>query len=661
MAQTCSIETLDRSGRWYFTPGAKSIYDLRIRNNANNPLECSLILEDPPSGATVAPPSFTLRGLEVRTVTVTFAADATVPRTQRVLLSLRDAAGAVLATFEHPLIITGGSDCTISLAWKDALVDAGEVRGFELTCSVRSQSDGPTSFPLTFTPHASLAFPTLAPVTLDPGESAELTIPVRWDRTIKDDNGANHPSLLEIGVPVSNGRRTSRIRWDAIETQLQPFVWNPVLAAAKTAPGRNGDSKLSVAAAREHAAQPAQAAPAEPAQAAAPAQAAMPVQAAASTQAQASASAPPADQPTTQAAVPPPATNATNGTAAAKVSSAGNGASAVPAPAPPMLNGHVPVTQLPAAPPEPDVPVELPLFAAAPQPAPAPPADDKAVQELAAAAAAFAASLAPAETGFTAPARRENAVTHIDSGPTPRVRIAPVRRRKVPAGFAIAGLAAVALAVAAVLFRPWNLQSAPSVSPVVVNTPVAAANTAAPLPPLSAAHAPIRAVSAKAATRPTPLTRAASAAPAPTRAVATPAPTQAATPVARASAAPVSTPIAAAPAPQLRPRFARPFRRSRFAAPAGAIVAVGGLEAHYGAAGRAVRVNWSAAAQTTANVQLLDNHGTTVNSITVRGYRQTVLLYLPPRYRGSVTVQLTSTGRLGERVAQTAFLPPFGD
>ena len=60
-------------------------------------------------------------------------------------------------------------------------------------------------------------------------------------------------------------------------------------------------------------------------------------------------------------------------------------------------------------------------------------------------------------------------------------------------------------------------------------------------------------------------------------------------------------------------------------------------------------------------MQLLDNHGTTVNSITVRGYRQTVLLYLPPRYRGSVTVQLTSTGRLGERVAQTAFLPPFGD
>jgi hypothetical protein len=90
-------------------------------------------------------------------------------------------------------------------------------------------------------------------------------------------------------------------------------------------------------------------------------------------------------------------------------------------------------------------------------------------------------------------------------------------------------------------------------------------------------------------------------------------------------------------------------------------VALGGIEAYYGPRGRAVRVIWSAAEQASANVQLIDNRGMTVNSTSVRGGRQSVIMYLPRGYRGALTVQVSSVGRLGERVAETTSLPPFGN
>ena len=59
LAQSLRIETLDRSGRWYLTPGSRCIYDLRVRNDTKNAADCSLVVEDPASGVTVDPQTFT--------------------------------------------------------------------------------------------------------------------------------------------------------------------------------------------------------------------------------------------------------------------------------------------------------------------------------------------------------------------------------------------------------------------------------------------------------------------------------------------------------------------------------------------------------------------------------------------------------------------------
>ena len=220
LAQSLRIETLDRSGRWYLTPGSRSIYDLRVRNDAKDAADCSIVVEDPASGVTVDPPTFTLRGHEVRTVTVLFSESA-MARTQRVLMKLRDDSGAELASFEHPLVVTGGTDCALQLAFKEVIVEAGDVQGFALVCTLRSQSEAPCALILSLTPHPALSAPEIPAVQLEPGAGADVVIPVRWDQTKKDSSGQNHPGMIEVNVPVSNGKRTSRMRWDIVAAQVE--------------------------------------------------------------------------------------------------------------------------------------------------------------------------------------------------------------------------------------------------------------------------------------------------------------------------------------------------------------------------------------------------------------------------------------------------------
>ncbi len=234
------------------------------------------------------------------------------------------------------------------------------------------------------------------------------------------------------------------------------------------------------------------------------------------------------------------------------------------------------------------------------------------------------------------------------------------RKRAIPAGFFIGGLAVIALAVAAVLFKPTTPTQSQSTAPVSVATPVLAVASALPVVQHVQHAQPIvvhKPTTAKASPRPkaaaptphpTP-----TAAPTTTPRPATPAPTHVPATPKPGAVQPAPVQHTPAPAPVVhRPRPAQPQASS--------VVALGGIEAYYGPRGKAVRVLWSADAQASASVQLIDDRGTTVNTVTVRGGRQSVLMYLPRGYRGGVTVQVSSIGKLGERVAQTTSLPAFG-
>jgi hypothetical protein len=708
LAQTLRIETLDRSGRWYLTPGSRSIYDLRVRNDAKDATDCSIVIEDPASGVTVDPPTFTLRGHEVRTVTVLFSESANA-RTQRVLMKLCDDSGTELASFEHPLIVTGGTDCSLGLAFKDVIVEDGQLQGFALLCTVRSQSEAPCAFALSMTPHPALTAPELPAVQLEPGSGADVVIPIRWDQSKKDESGQNHPQLIEISVPVSNGKRTTRMRWDLFAQQL---------AAVKSRP------KAEPVAVTQP--EP-PAAPARPAPTATPKPALIAV----------------AEKPVTPLlmlsgqialkCLPNPATangvhtnaKATNGVAVI--------AKPEPAPAPPQVKSEAPaaaasadVMELPlfadlAAPTAPSTPKEAvaktaaasstwaavitPVAAiAAESPAPTQPAQTAAAQpptsqpaassEAKTNASASAAqkltpytparwnaeessmavsAVAPAPKPVSAPAPKTEAIAtpapvveDIEATPPTRTTATLIRTRTAvatsqrvsPAGFIIGAAAVGAIAVAIFLFKPSSAPKpatqAASQAAVAVATQPANIGTAVTQPApehrtVTVAHVKPKAVAA------TPAAHATATA-TPTTAPATPRP---ATPKPAAQKPAVQKPAPAhhqAPAnplPVARPAPVQQLSQS--------VVALGEVEAYYGPRGRVVRVLWSAADQASANVQLIDDRGTTVSQTFVRGARQNAILYLPRRFHGALTVQVSSVGRGGERVATTTSLPPFGE
>ena len=237
MANSLNIECADRSVRWYLTPGQTSRYEILVINQSGDErVECTMSLDDPPQAGSFEPASFSLRPRERKTVALVFTEEAQVPRDQRALISVRDTDGIVVASFEHGLISAGGIDCTIQLAWKEPILDGDQIRGFVVSCAIKSLSASPGQFALQFTPHASLEFVDVTPITLQPGQTETLAIPILWKRSVKDADGNNHPRVIEVGVAVSQGKRTGRLQWDAIETRLAELASKQEQAASPAPP-----------------------------------------------------------------------------------------------------------------------------------------------------------------------------------------------------------------------------------------------------------------------------------------------------------------------------------------------------------------------------------------------------------------------------------------
>ena len=239
MATNLSIECADRSVRWYLTPGQASRYEIIVINKSGDEhIDCTMTMDEPTEGGTFEPAAFALRPRERKTVALTFAADTQVPRDQLTIISVRDTAGDVIASLERGLISAGGIDCTVQLAFKEPIMDGAAIRGFLVSCTIKSLSATAGHFALQFTPHPSLEFVDVASVALEPGQTQTVSVPILWNRALRDSLGNNHPFVVEIGVAVSQGKRTGRLPWDVIESKLAAFAPAPAPAevAASAAP-----------------------------------------------------------------------------------------------------------------------------------------------------------------------------------------------------------------------------------------------------------------------------------------------------------------------------------------------------------------------------------------------------------------------------------------
>ena len=261
MSSSLVIQASDSSGRWYLLPGSLNSYDLKVANESDHAVLCKLSLDEPAGAGNVTPSSLTLKAGESRSVSISFKPDWLTLRDRKAIVTARDAAGSVLATFVHDLVAATTTDCSVSLAWKDEITGDGMLRGFTLTCAIRSISSTPGVFEPDFTSHPSLRFPEKQRIMLGPGEASTFDVPVVWNRSARDNEGWNHPRTIEVGVAVTHGRRSASAPWDLVQQHIEPYLTEadraPVVARRPPPPqftppgGVPAVSQLAVAAPSE--------------------------------------------------------------------------------------------------------------------------------------------------------------------------------------------------------------------------------------------------------------------------------------------------------------------------------------------------------------------------------------------------------------------------
>ena len=234
MSSSLVISAADSTGRWYLLPGSPNSFELTVANESDHAVLCKLSLDEPSGAGSLSPASLTLNSGESRAVSLSFNPDWLTLRDRKAIVTARDAAGTVLATFVHDLVAATTTDCSISLAWKEEIAGDGILRGFVLSCAIRSISSTPGIFEPDFTPHAALRFPDKQRITLGPGEASTFDVPIVWNRSARDVEGWNHPRTIEVGVPVTHGRRTASAPWDLVQQHIEPYLNDsdraPVLA-----------------------------------------------------------------------------------------------------------------------------------------------------------------------------------------------------------------------------------------------------------------------------------------------------------------------------------------------------------------------------------------------------------------------------------------------
>lgn len=223
MSARFSVFPQDRSERWILVPGVASTRQIEIRNESDAPVECHLRV-DQPASASASPAVLTIQPRHSRTADVIFLANWSPDQESQLEVSLRNAQGERLAIFSHELVAAESSDCAVALDLKEPILIDGALAGFKLWFSITSRSATPRRFEVDFAPHPSLRFPERKAITLGPGEATAFEVPVEWNRAVRDVQGWNHPRVVEVFVPVSQGRRTAALSWDIVERRLEQYI-----------------------------------------------------------------------------------------------------------------------------------------------------------------------------------------------------------------------------------------------------------------------------------------------------------------------------------------------------------------------------------------------------------------------------------------------------
>ena len=223
MAVSFSIETVDQSDRWYFVPGSPAEFEVRVCNSSSAAQRCKFTIEEPIDGGSIEPSSAILQPNEPIVLRLRLNASWSARET-RVVVAVRDLGGMILATIVRPITTATISDCSVSLGWKEAIVADGSLRGFVLHCFIRNIGKLSGAFQPRFAPHPALTFPDIAPSILTPGEAVAIEVPIIWNRAMRDDEGLNHPRMIEVEVAAGGKRRSASTPWETVQLHVRGFL-----------------------------------------------------------------------------------------------------------------------------------------------------------------------------------------------------------------------------------------------------------------------------------------------------------------------------------------------------------------------------------------------------------------------------------------------------
>ena len=117
MAALFSVFAQDRSARWILVPGIASTRQIEIRNDSDEPVECHLRVEQPPT-ASPSPAVVTIQPHHARSADIIYLANWAPEREALLTESLRDPQGEQLAEFTQELVAADFSDCALKLVFK---------------------------------------------------------------------------------------------------------------------------------------------------------------------------------------------------------------------------------------------------------------------------------------------------------------------------------------------------------------------------------------------------------------------------------------------------------------------------------------------------------------------------------------------------------------
>jgi hypothetical protein len=207
---------------WAISPGAQTVFALRVRNETEEGHEVAVVVEEPSNWAWVEPRRLSLGPGEEKDLQVVFAPQSDsrlAAGTHTAIIRVRDFEGVIFAEYARPYTVAERQELSMTAGLRGPLLSFGMAEGFVVHCQLVNRGN----VDVTVTPagdnHPTLSFSKRTVLVPFQGEVG-FDVEVRWQPTRRDD----HPEAVTLRARYQGGEASASVPWERIEAALEPFM-----------------------------------------------------------------------------------------------------------------------------------------------------------------------------------------------------------------------------------------------------------------------------------------------------------------------------------------------------------------------------------------------------------------------------------------------------